>query len=339
MTPDLKRLYQKLEEKVADLGARLEESHLILEHISEGILFVTKEGVVSLFNPALERLTAVDRKAILHRPFAHYFDDELFGFSMQNALSSSTHHRSLLTLQTPQEEREVEVSATPIQNRGVAVLVQDRTRLYQLEQMVRHNDRLKDLGEMAATLAHEIRNPLGGIEGFASLLAQEMKESSQSAMIAAIIQGSRALNSLVTNVLDYARPLDLHFQPTDLVAIVREAVSWSGKCKEEYQIDSWPISADKERLKLAFLNLLRNAFEVSDEVTVRITKEGIVEIEDRGPGIEKDHLEKIFTPFFTTKTKGTGLGLPEAQKVVQGHGGKIVVESIKGKGTTFRVEL
>jgi len=325
---DLRGLYVELEAKVERLQERLEMSHMILTNIDEGILYLNPMGFISLCNPMMERL--LNSNDLVSTLFWDHFDDEFFGFSMRDTLESHIRQRVLIEL----DGREVEISTSYA--RGLILLCRDRTEVRKLEKSVQQNERLKVLGEMAATLAHEIRNPLGGIEGFASLLAADLKEESQAAMVASIIEGARTLNGLVSNVLDYTRSVKLHFKECDLFQICEEVAQFaSGPCIVEGA--STYALVDKERLKLALLNLVNNGIDAAGSVKMIVKKEAIIEIEDRGPGIEPAVLEKLFTPFFTTKTKGTGLGLVEAKKVIEAHGGSISVAS--NRGTTFTVKL
>ncbi len=122
---------------------------------------------------------------------------------------------------------EIEAGLTPILSKGVMIILRDLTEQRRLEQAVLHNERLKELGQMAATLAHEIRNPLGGIQGFASLLASDLKDlPAQQKMAKEIVEGASVLNQLVTNVLHYARPLDIHFEVVSVNQLIEECINW-----------------------------------------------------------------------------------------------------------------
>ena len=323
----LHTLYYALQAKVDQLEERLAASHLVLTNIEEAILYIAPMGCITLCNPAMERLLQLSH--LVGTLFWNHFDDHFFGFSMRDALYSHTRQRVVIDM----EGKEVEVS-TCYAN-GLIVLCRDRTEMRTLEATLHQNERLKLLGEMAATLAHEIRNPLGGIEGFASLLAADLKESSHAAMVASIIEGTRTLNRLVSNVLDYTRQLELHFKECDLLELCRELIPFAGACKVEGI--SCQRAVDKEYLKLALLNLVKNGIEAAGSVTLRVKSEDIIEVYDEGPGIPPETMKRLFTPFFTTKTKGTGLGLVEAKKVIEAHGGSLRV--ISDTGTTFTVDL
>ncbi|MCH9627335.1 MAG: Signal transduction histidine-protein kinase AtoS [Chlamydiales bacterium] len=338
-TERLEQAHQKLEQQFELLRSKLETSHQTLEqiisHMSDGLLFISQEGIITLYNQAAARITEIPQEGIVGTSFWDHFSDALFGFPLANALKNDhTPGRILLSLSNG---REIEVAPTRIPEKGLLLLLNDRTELQQLEKSLQQSDRLKELGEMAATLAHEIRNPLGGIEGFSSLLKRDLKEASHQKMIEAILTGCHTLNTLVTNVLDYARPLTLHFVPTDLAPLIQETVELaqaSGiSCKARIE-GKRKASIDPKRMQLVWLNLIHNGSESGAEtVEIILTKEGSIQVRDTGEGMTPEQLEKIFTPFFTTKTTGTGLGLSEVDKVMRAHGGSITIDSNVGKGT------
>ncbi len=338
-TERLEEAHQKLEQQFEHLRSKLETSHQTLEqiisHMSDGLLFISLEGIITLYNQAAARITEIPQEGIVGTSFWEHFSDGLFGFPLAQALKNGhTPGRILISLSNG---REIEVAPTTIAEKGLLLLLNDRTELQQLEKSVQQSDRLKELGEMAATLAHEIRNPLGGIEGFSSLLQRDLKEPSHQKMIEAILTGCHTLNTLVTNVLDYARPLTLHFVPTDLALLIQETVELAQAsgipCRAHIE-GKQTASIDPKRMQLVLLNLMRNGIEAGSEtVEISLTKEGTIQIRDSGEGISPEQIEKIFTPFFTTKTHGTGLGLSEVDKVMRAHGGSITIDSNVGKGT------
>lgn len=342
MSP-LEENFSLLETRVNELEQELKHSyqqlHSVLHHLSFGVLLVSFPGTIECANPAVERLFGFSEKTLPKKSFHELFEDSFFGFSMEEALNKS--HVSISAI-ISHEQRELEVQSRVIDTCGVLVQVHDRSQIRDLEHCVQHSERLAALGQMGATLAHEIRNPLGGIVGFASLLKNELDSPDHKELTEKILSGAKVLDQLVTNVLDYARPLSLHFTTCSLLNVLKESAELClGTVKIETEDENITIRADKERLKLVFINLIRNAFEAgSPDVLIRVKKSGTIEIQDFGCGIEEDSLNKIFTPFYTTKTKGTGLGLPEVQKVINAHGWEIkVLSSTKGKGTTFCIHF
>ena len=347
-TKRLEAAYASLHTQFHHLKEKWEASHLTLEklifHMSEGMMFVTQAGIIALFNPAAATILDCPLESVLQHSYTECFSDNLFGFSMrQELIESGRHRRIFLTLCG---EKDIEVSTSSIPEKGILLLLSNRTEQQQLQKSLSQAERLQELGEMAATLAHEIRNPLGGIEGFAHLLKRDLETPSQHNMISAILEGTRTLNTLITQVLDYAKPLCLHFTPTDFVVLVRTACSLAqaAHTTTHFQFQTaytdYTLSADKERITLVLLNLLRNASEAGASlVAITLCETGTLVIQDNGSGISPQNLHKIFTPFFTTKAKGTGLGLAASLAVVKAHGGKLEVTSQEGKGTQLTLIL
>lgn len=343
-TKRLSESYASLKEefqRIQASGATLEQ---IVENLSEGVLFVGIDETITHFNEAASSLTGFSSEDVLGRPFGEIFSDSLFGFSVRGALvSGKAPKRVRLTLS--EGNREVEVSSSVIPRQGILLLLRDVTETFQLEQAVSQGNRLKELGEMGAGLAHEIRNPLGGIEGFAALLHRDLEgQPEKQRMTRAILDGARTLNHLVTSVLDHARPFTVSFSQVDLPTLLQETITLvnpalKGTCTlKPSKIE--PISADPALLKRAFLNLIQNGVEMADHVMIELAqdeKETTLTFTDDGPGIAPENLPKLFIPFFTTKADGTGLGLSETHKLIEAHGGTIEVSS--NSGTTFTVRL
>lgn len=324
-----------------------------ISYVSLGLICVTKQGTISLLNAAAEKITGYSTREVLNKSYADFFSDTLFGFSLKQALLKKEKKKTIfLTLKREKKEQPLEVTFSEIPENGVIIELKDASEFRKMKQTLDRNDRLKEIGEMAARLAHEIRNPLGGIEGFAELLCRDLKDDPKKGNMAqAIVEGTRLLNRVVTSVLHYARPLEVHFTEVDLIPVLQEMVALTmaneknGKtcclCHEKTSIFAF---IDKELFQMAFLNLLRNAFEATPKqgkVEISLFEEInmiCISIKDEGMGIEKENLEKIFTPFFTTKIDGSGLGLSEAHKVIEAHGGKIEV-STTSYGTIFTIKL
>ena len=223
-----------------------------------------------------------------------------------------------------------------------------------MQEEVHQSRVLSALGEMAATVAHEIRNPLGGIGGYAGLLAKSIPpEDPRRKYVDKIIGGISSLNKIVSNLLAYTRKTNLQKQSTDLVA-------WTNTILAHVEIESeknniiiernFPeqslfVEIDPEKLQQVLLNLLMNgiqAIEQNGKISVSIKSTdnfAEIRIADNGRGIEPEHLKNIFTPFFTTKEQGTGLGLAIVKKIVDLHEGEISVQSELGKGTEFLIKI
>lgn len=390
-TERLEMTYQKLQERFKEVQSTLQESHTrlagklaeldfisryleaILHHISQGIIFIDLKGMITTYNAAAQQILQIPEKDFLFHPFTDFFEDNFLGFSMKEAFTlKQCPSMTFLSWQRQNEVLELEIEATfvaisqqthslaqaqeatqPLQ--GLLVLLRDVSKMRHLQQMTNRHDRLIELGELAAHLAHEIRNPLGGIKGFATLLQQELKERPDLQQMAAyIVQGSDDLNQFVSHVLQYARPLQFHVESVDLVHFIEEIryllqtdAAWNSKIHFiiHSPVSKLLIPLDPQLFKSALLNLFVNAMQAMPEggtLEVRIEPESswvTLYIQDTGVGISSENLPKIFSPFFTTKVAGNGLGLSEVHKVIQEHQGWIEVQSEVGKGTLFIIKI
>lgn len=232
-------------------------------------------------------------------------------------------------------------------------LVYANAQIQKAEDAVRRSDRLAALGQLSAGLAHELRNPLGTIRASSEMLARNVAAENEVAREVAGFIASEVdrCNSLITRFLQFARPLEVKLAPADLVLTIDRAVELvereapSITIYKNYEPEIAPFPFDAELMERVLYNLLLNAAQATTAggaVTVKTrAATGAVEISiiDRGVGIRPDQIDNIFNPFFTTKPEGVGLGLAIVAKIVDEHGGKIVVESEPAKGSIFRVLL
>ncbi len=228
-------------------------------------------------------------------------------------------------------------------------------QLREAEDAVRRGDRLAALGQLSAGLAHELRNPLGTIKASAELLLKSVPADNDVAkeMAGFISSEVDRTNSLVTRFLDFARPLAVRLEKTDVTQVIDRAVSDVEKHQppldvviyKNYSLEIPPFYLDGELMERVIYNLVLNAAQASPprgSITVKTCQvEEMVEIVviDRGSGIDAKQMENIFNPFYTTKSSGVGLGLAIVSKIVDEHGGTISVESEPGAGSVFRVDL
>jgi signal transduction histidine kinase len=213
--------------------------------------------------------------------------------------------------------------------RGALCLLTDITEVTELREQVALKRNLESLGEMSAGLAHEFKNAIATLHGYAQLL-----ESPE------LLNEVRSLSSMVTSFLNFARPQPLHLEDVSLVDLVEE-------CARELELkieSSEPavVRADERMLRQAVMNVLRNAAEANDgaegSVFVKIENHTI-EVRDNGPGIPEGDLSKIFIPFFTTKPKGHGIGLALAHRIVTEHGGTLTAANCPAGGAVFTIKL
>jgi two-component system NtrC family sensor kinase len=235
---------------------------------------------------------------------------------------------------------------------GRSSIIRDLTDVKKMQQELVRTQSLAVVGELAATVAHEIKNPLAGMSGAIQVLAEGMaKNDSRREVIGEILDQVKRLDTTVRELLDFARPITPVLQPVE----IRESFSsvWSllslqpGAKSIRFSLESAPSVSprvDPHLMRRVWMNLLQNAIEAmprGGELLVRVTGGDPVKVEvrDSGAGIDPANSEKIWRPFFTTKTRGTGLGLPITKKIIEAHGGRIWCETEPKKRTSFFVEI
>jgi nitrogen-specific signal transduction histidine kinase len=252
---------------------------------------------------------------------------------------------------------------------GAVLQFRDLTPYERSAEQERLRERLAALGEMAAGLAHEIRNPLAGMEILTGLLRRRLQQQPEEvALVSELTAEIRRVAQTVTDSLEFVRPMVLRRDPVDPVELLEESlararsrVPFDVDVQRDYAESLLSLRADGERLESVLTNLIVNAFEamhgagskpacVSLGVRVEVPEaieaphergpaELVFTVADTGPGIPDELRERVFYPFFTTKQSGSGVGLAQAQKIVVGHGGRLELSSESGRGSTFRVRL
>jgi signal transduction histidine kinase len=243
---------------------------------------------------------------------------------------------------------------------GAAMYFKDLTRVEQLVERERLRDRLVAVGELAAVFAHEVKNPLAGIEVAAGLLRRRVQGSAEALrLVDDVMADAKMANAIVQEVLDFVRPIELQVDSTALIDAVSAAVQQANTTDRRGSItvaidvpEALPrIQADRHRLTQVVANLLNNAYEAmqgAGHVTVRATtvstddtlgRDGVlIEVSDNGPGIPPELQDKVFELFFTTKAKGSGLGLAVVRRIVDAHDGKLDLRTSPA-GTTVSITL
>ena len=347
----------------------------ILENIDRAVIALSTGGVITFFNPAAQAITGISERQALGKAFDHLFKGQQgLRYLVATALTagrSVSDHEEISLYRPLSPPLPVSVSVSPLLTEtgapdGVVLILRDLSRLRDLEQAVRQSDRLSQLGTLAAGLAHEIKNPLGGIKGAAQLLDLELPNKSLLREYTAVmIRETERINTIIEGLLDLTRTRQPRWAGVNLGKILRDILllqknAYPGK-EIDFMFDLDPsipeFRGDEDLLTQLFLNLIKNAAEaIAGKGIVRISSKIVadyhlnrpgarpapfvtIEIRDNGMGIDQEDLERIFTPFYTTKHLGSGLGLPLCQKIVRQHEGMLKAVSEPGSGTLFSVSL
>jgi PAS domain S-box-containing protein len=379
MAAELARQHAALESANSDLRRGLEDladlkgyTDNILASLTSGIVTVDLEGRVVTLNPAAELMTGFFAGEVAGRYCTEVFVQTP---DLAEVLMATLANRTPV-LGTPLTLRRrggrglpVELSVSPLRGSegkelGVIGVFRDLTRVRQLEERLRRSDRLAAVGELAAGLAHEIKNPLTSLLTFSRRLSRAFEDAEFRQKFQTVVPRElERINAIVEGLLELARPARLTFKPVRVPALLERTVELYGtrieaqrvEVRREYTRDLPGIWADHEALYQALVNLMTNALDAMPSGGVLVLRAGwtvaeslgaagagrrvAIEIEDNGVGIAPAIVDRIFNPFFSTKDAGTGLGLALTHKIIDDHGGAIDVRSTPGVGTTFRLVL
>lgn len=340
-----------------------EWSRLALDHLPFGLLVINRHKRVRIFNKTLARLTGLKSEEVLGKPLLGILDDREpdFNILLQTLATGKEFQNN-----KPQAVISVPcpvaclVSTHVIRNRtgitvGAMALFSPSARLQEMENAVVKAEKLAILGQMAAGMVHEIRNPLTAIGCFLQLLQKQLKGNPKEEYIPIMLAELQNANRLISEFLQYAKPGYAKRTSCSIVEAIKnvvmlvesEALSRKLNIDVELGADMPNIVVDNEQLKQVFINIMKNAFDAlsaGGEIFIKTAwnePEGFarVSFRDTGVGMDEETIANMFNPFFTTKESGTGLGMFTSKKIIDNHGGRIEIQSETGKGTTVIVLL
>jgi two-component system sensor histidine kinase HydH len=327
------------------------------------VVAVDKDGKIIMFNRLAEDIFSVNKENAINKDYDSIFpnDDCLLKKTLEKKRTTRDVEREFRTFSGEDKFLIIGTSCLFDEEKkfnGAVSVIHDVTELKKYEEEAKRAERLSALGNLAAGVAHEIRNPLNAISITAQRLKSEFAPQKDKeeyiSFIKTILDEIKSLDNIINQFLSLAKAQRLDLVPTNMNTFLDELVNLIKiEAKEKNilltkRIENLPeIKIDAEEMKKALLNIMRNgvqatppgkAFKVQgfeDDSRNQI----VIKIEDSGPGIPKENLSKIFQPYFSTKEKGTGLGLSIAYRIISDHRGKVEVESKLGKGTVFTVKL
>jgi two-component system sensor histidine kinase HydH len=337
---------------------------LLISRLPVGIIATDQDGRIRTFNNAAAAMTGTGLETVQNSDPETVMPQEIARFFSPHDNSEEITDRDVSLTGAEGVNYSLHLSSMPVYNQdsvfmGRVLLMYDLSELKKLQREIQRHDRLVALGKMAAGVAHEVRNPLSSIKGFATLLGTRFKDGSREHEAAELlVQEAERLNRSITELLNYARPTALQKQEVNIGDIVSsslklissDAQALGVKISLDIAKDIPGIFADRDRINQVLLNLYLNGLQAmedsSREKLLRVSvhpfeAEGFIEIEvqDNGKGIPGEDLEKVLDPYFTTKPDGTGLGLALAYKIIDEHNGTIRFQSTEGQGTTVSVRL
>ncbi|MEN6371765.1 MAG: GAF domain-containing protein [Armatimonadota bacterium] len=359
-------IYKELEA----LAALTSYTENILSSIAAGVVTLDSNGVVLTWNRAAESITGL-KSADME---GSHYRDVIARLTVTDTDKASTvqiidkvratgevyQGYKLCYHPAKEDVRYVNISASVLWNHngdpiGQVIIFEDTTKDIKMENEFRRMGELAAVGQLAASIAHELRNPLSSIKGAAQFLRKEYEDNDSTIVefLDIIIEEVNGLSKLTTEFLEFARPMEFEIGPVDINGIVRKTlqlmnvhISESGVVVQDHLAMDLPvIQADGKQLEQVLRNIILNAVQAMPDggslsIETSATCHAVeLSVSDTGIGIPEEKLDRIFVPFFTTKTKGTGLGLSVVKKIVENHGGYIDVSSVVGQGTRFKVIL
>lgn len=350
LTDQLRRTGERLAQSEGDLAAVTALHESIVQSVTSGLVTLDPQGRITFLNRAGEQITGLRLGDVAGERAARFFP--AFG-------GEGREEAELVTARG--ERRLLGYSVFDLHGRrgersGTAVIFQDLTDLRAMEEAVTRSKRLADLGTVAAGLAHELRNPLASISGCVELLrgAQGLSPEDQRVM-GIVLRETARLDGLLTRFLEFTRPAPPQRRPTDVAVVLGETLDVfaadpvAAGLRLERALTPARVPCDPDQLRQLAWNLLANAAQAIRESgtggVVRVATEpspdggATLVVADDGPGIPAAERARIFTPFFTTKPSGTGLGLAVVHRIVDAHGGAIIVDAPPASGARFTVRL
>lgn len=361
----LRKTRQELQEKTVDFeDLRVLQEH-ILRSVGSGICTLDLQGEIASWNPSAEQITGYDAAEIRLR-WKDVFGEaikNLFGHT--DTLKERPFRFDAKIVKKNGDTVMLGMTATLLKDeagtvRGIIITFQDITKIVEMQEQVRRQERLASIGSLAAGIAHEIRNPLASVSGSVQVLRNELELKDENRnLMDIVVKETDRLNTIISDFLEYARPRSTQLQHIELGTMLDETILLLKNSKEfsenisvkRYGSPHMIVPGDAQRLRQVFWNLLINACQAmpsGGEITISAVPcspelgegaWGQIIIADTGSGIARENLNKIFEPFFTTKPKGTGLGLAIAYRIIQDHDGSITLDSEVGKGTTVAIML
>ncbi|MBU9720837.1 MULTISPECIES: PAS domain-containing protein [Bacillaceae] len=336
----------------------------IMEAVEDGILGLDKDFNVVMWNEAAEKITGYDREELtpetihklLHHiqpSIDHFFNKD---FNSLNLFEEIVIEKSGITFYKKDGTPFItEFTVTPMISGetviGSVLTFRDITQKKKSEELIHQSEKLSAVGQLAAGIAHEIRNPLTSLKGFLQLI--EFNQGGKQEYYDIMKSEFSRIEQILNELLILSKPQKMDKVPTSIVNLMdhtvtllqTQAIIKNIQIKKDIQAEDAMVECAEHQIKQVFVNLIKNAIEATDDggeinVLIRaINQEVTVEVVDTGCGIPKEKLKRIGEPFFTTKNKGTGLGLMVTFQIIEEHGGTVEVDSIEGEGTTFKIKL
>ncbi|MFC4617523.1 PAS domain S-box protein [Camelliibacillus cellulosilyticus] len=333
----------------------------LVEYSHDTISMITPDGYIIYMNESGKRLLGITRteevigRALLSLIHPKDHEKVMQAIGKNKHLAKPIEFDDITLIRTDREKRQAEVKFIPTgsvhfnERRTLQVVIKDTTERKQAEEMLQKAEKLTVVGQLAAGIAHEIRNPLTAIKGFTQLVKDQINPNYAQV----ILQELDRIETIVSDLLILAKPQAIHTESADLIELIEritlllnsQAILHNVVIEFIHEDDVLDIECEPDKLKQVFINIIKNAIEAMPEggnLTIKVvTDNQNVDIlfSDEGVGIPKERLEKVGEPFYSTKEKGTGLGMMICHRIIKSHNGTMTIDSEVNVGTTIKVTL
>lgn len=369
---ELRHAFYNMESRIKKQINELEESNIsirnlkrrlsdVLESFTNAVIVFDSEGKISFVNKAVSEITGFDKETVIVENMNVFF--YTIGLDI-NQFKNSNYPNEFIQKEMETEIKNNKSKIIPVQvsvselntenftNPGFIMIIRDLTQVKYYEEELKKEDRIRTLGQLSASIIHDIGNPLAGISNLLEVLKEEyVDENTKNEVIGILEKEVGDLNKMVIQFLDFTKNKGIDKKQVNILDIIDEIISLfkietkNKEIKVSKDLPSYPVllTLNRMEIKQALINIYKNALNAEDiktvYVSVKADKNVIVIIEDDGCGIKKEDMKKIFDPFFTTSEAGNGLGLSIAYKSIKDNGGNIGLESTYGKGTRFTISF
>jgi len=341
------------------LGTMRTYTQNVVESMTNGLISVDHSGIITTINQTAARILGIERSFAERKHISEILRNNECSIQ-ELLLSSEPVIEKEITCQNNNRYVPLSISISQLKDEGgsiigAVIILRDLREIKELQERIQRDERLASLGRLAAGVAHEIRNPLSSIRGFAQYFQGKFSPQTNDKKYAmAMVDEIDRLNRVIEALLDFARPVESKLLPDSIEDVLNhtiQLISADANMKgitivRNFQNDIPDVMMDKDQMIQAILNILLNAIDAMNDggkIIISVSKkmDNIeITISDNGSGIPQENLSKIFDPFYTTKKSGTGLGLSIVHRIIEeNHRGEIHVDSKVGEGTTFKIHL
>ena len=349
--------YRSTRRRLQDTSAIADE---VVASLPVGLMVMDGSGRIIMQNPAAESITGLAADQVRGMHAGSILPENMAALIFSDESGGRVIEREMACRFGKTEPVPVSVSAARIVNEdgvfvGSLIIFRDLTEIKALQEAMQRKEKLAAVGDLAAGIAHEIRNPLSSVKGMATYFKNKSADDSEARAAAEVmVQETDRLNRVISELLEFARPSRIDARPADINTVLEHSIRLIRQDAENQDVhlkisrgENLPLAdIDSDRFIQCLLNLYLNAIQAMEnggELTVESSRwaegEIVIRVSDTGPGIAEENLGQIFDPYFTTKSTGTGLGLAIVHKIVESHEGRITVKSPPGKGTVFNIVL